>query len=196
MSLTHEIAAAAARLIVEDGMEWGPAKRRAAKMVARHSVVPAELPDNALLEQEVRAYLDLFCADTQPAELAALRALALRWMERLAEFQPHLTGAVWNGTATRRNDIWINLFCDDPKAAELAFINRGQPYEVGSTPGFRGRTVDVLSVNSASRELGENVLLHFTIYDRDELRGALRRDAQGRSERGDARALRALMEAG
>lgn len=195
MSLTAEIAAAAARLIVEDGMEWGPAKRRAAKMVARHSVAPAELPDNALLEQEVRAYLALFCADTQPQELAALRALALRWMERLAEFQPHLTGAVWNGTATRHNDIWINLFCDDPKSAELALINRGQAYEVGSTNGFRGQPVDVLSVAAASHELGETVLLHFTIYDRDDLRGALRRDAQGRSERGDTRALRALMEA-
>ncbi|WP_119152951.1 hypothetical protein [Caldimonas tepidiphila] len=194
MSLTAEIAAAAARLIVEDGMEWGPAKRRAAKMVARHSVMPAELPDNALLEQEVRAYLDIFCADTQPAELAALRALALRWMERLAEFQPHLSGAVWSGTATRRNDIWINLFCDDPKSAELTLINRNIPYEVGSTTGFRGQTVDVLSLSCPCPELGETVLLHLTVYDRDDLRGALRRDAQGRTERGDARALRALME--
>ena len=54
-----------------------------------------------MVEAEVRAYIDLFCADTQPAELAALREVAVGWMQRLAEFRPHLTGAVWRGTATR-----------------------------------------------------------------------------------------------
>ena len=28
-------------------------------------------------------------------KLAALRAVALEWMERLAPFRPHLSGAVW-----------------------------------------------------------------------------------------------------
>ncbi len=54
-----------------------------------------------------------FCADTQPAELQALRELAALWMERLAEFRPHLSGAVWRGTATRLNDIHLQLYCDD-----------------------------------------------------------------------------------
>ena len=32
-SVAQEIAAAAARLVVEEGLEWGPAKRRALKVL-------------------------------------------------------------------------------------------------------------------------------------------------------------------
>ena len=73
-SLSAEIAAAAARLVVEEGMEYGPAKRKAARLIGRRTARAAALPDNDAVEDEVRAYLALFRADTQPAELAALRA--------------------------------------------------------------------------------------------------------------------------
>src|ERR1700712_5605568 len=100
MTMTDEIAATAARLVVEEGMEYGPAKRRAARDLGRHGGRRGELPDNDQVEKEVRDYLALFCADTQPRELAALRVIAGMWMERLAPFRPHLTGALWRGTAT------------------------------------------------------------------------------------------------
>lgn len=192
--LTAEIAAAAARLIVEDGMEYGPAKRRAAKLVASRHSGPVELPDNTRVEDEVRAYIELFCADTQPVELAALRCVALRWMERLAGFDPHLSGAVWNGTATRHSDIWINLFCDDPKSAEITLLNLRIPYDVGQTLGWRGEPVEVLTVTDRHASLAQPVLIHLGLYDRDDLRGALRRDARGRSERGSLAAVRALID--
>ena len=114
-TLTAEIAATAARLVVEEGMEYGPAKRRAARVLGHRSTRSAELPGNDQVEDEVREYLALFCADTQPGELAVLRAVAAIWMERLAEFRPHLTGAVWRGTATRLNDVHLELYCDDSK---------------------------------------------------------------------------------
>lgn len=193
-ALTAEIAATAARLIVEDGMEYGPAKRRAAKLVAARRGGTVELPDNDLVEEEVRAYIELFCADTQPAELAALRSVALRWMERLVQFDPHLSGAVWNGTATRHSDIWIQLYCDDPKSAEISLLNLGIPYDVGRAQGWRGEPVDVLTVTDRHAALAQPVLVHLGIYDRDDLRGALRRDARGRSERGSLAALRALID--
>ena len=192
--LSAEIAATAARLVVEEGLEYGPAKRRALRMMNLQGVAGAELPDNQALEDEVREYLALFCGDTQPAELAALRAVALRWMERLAEFRPHLTGAVWRGTATRLNDVHLQLYCDDPKAAEIALIDRRVDYEVGSTPGPRGQPVDVLTVSDPGAELGERVSVHLSILDHDDLRGALRRGSDGRTDRGDASALRLLME--
>jgi hypothetical protein len=187
-----EVAAAAARLIVEEGMEYGPAKRRAAQALGRSKARSAELPDNLAIEDEVRAYLAVFCADTQPAELAALRRVAREWMQRLAEFRPHLSGAVWRGTATRHNDIYLQLFCDDSKSAEIALINQGLHFEVGSTSGFRGETVDVLSVASPCTELGEAVTVHLAVHDHDDLRGALRPDASGRTRRGDLAALRKL----
>ena len=95
----QEIAAAAARWVVEEGMEYGPAKRRAARDLGLGP--RTRLPDNQQVEDSVREYLQIFAADTQPGELQALRLLARDWMQRLAPFRPHLCGAVWRGTATR-----------------------------------------------------------------------------------------------
>ncbi len=194
-SLTEEIAATAARLVVEEGLEYGPAKRRAARALGRRSARASELPGNEAVEEEVRRYLALFCAATQPAELAALRAVAMVWMERLAAFRPHLTGAVWRGTATRLNNVHLELFCDDSKAAELALIDHHIDYEAGSRSGPRGAPVDVLSVAQTSPELGERVTVHLSVLDHDDLRGALKPDAGGRSQRGDLAALRKLVAA-
>ena len=192
-SLSAEIAAAAARLVVEEGLEYGPAKRRAARDLGRRSTRTVDLPSNDALEDEVRAYLDLFCSDTQPGELQALRELAAVWMERLAEFRPHLTGAVWRGTATRRNDIHLQLYCDDAKGTEIELINRGIDYDASSMPGPRGEPIDVLSIATHSEALVESVSVHLSILDHDDLRGALRADDQGRTARGDLTALRKRM---
>ena len=187
-----EIAQAAARLVVEEGLEYGPAKRRALRLLG----LPARtsLPDNDLVEEAVREHIALFCADTQPAELHALRSLALEWMQRLAPFRPHLAGAVWNGTATRHSDIYLPLFCDDPKSAEIELINQGIDYEPGTTAGLHGQPVDMLSVLSPSRALGVMVGVHLLVYDLDDLRGALRPDRHGRAPRGDLAAVRHLLE--
>ncbi|MDD2545082.1 MAG: hypothetical protein PHI55_02220 [Burkholderiaceae bacterium] len=190
--LSAEIAHTTARIAVEEGLEWGPAKRRA----VREMGLPARtaLPDNQEVEAAVREYLDLFCADTQPGELRALRALALVWMERLAGFRPHLAGAVWHGTATRLTDIYLQLFCDDPKSAEIALIENRVDYVPRTVTGFRGEAVEALSFSSLCPELREMIGVHVLIYDFDDLRGALRPDAQGRPPRGDAQALRRLLE--
>ena len=190
--LSTEIAAASARLVVEEGLEYGPAKRKAARTLGQRLSHRA-LPSNEAVEDEVRVYLALFRADTQPAELAALRLLAQEWMEVLAEFRPHLTGAVWRGTATRLNNVHLQLFCDDSKAAEIALINRGIDYEVDSHRGPRGGDVDMLLISCPCPALGERVTLCLSILDHDDLRGALRPDARGRAERGDAAALRRLL---
>lgn len=194
-SLSAELAAAAARLVVEEGMEYGPAKRKAARVLGRAALRSRELPRNEDIEDEVRAYLQLFCADTQPLELAALRGVALRWMERLAEFRPHLTGAVWRGTATRLNAVHLQLFCDDSKSAEIALINEGVAYDSSSKPGPRGDPINVLCVHTPCSELGEAVAVHLSVLDHNDLRGALRPDSSGRTERGDLAALRRLMGA-
>lgn len=192
MNATPDIAATAARLVVEEGLEYGPAKRRAVKQLGLPA--RAELPDNDMVEQAVREYLDIFCADTHPQELQALRELALVWMQRLAEFRPHLSGAVWRGTATRLNDIHLNLYCDDSKSTEIALIGKGISYEVSSSTDPRGQQVDRLSLSIRCEALNEPIGLHLTILDLDDLRGALQRDAQGRTRQGDAAALRQLLD--
>ena len=195
-TVTVEIAATAARLVVEEGMEYGPAKQRALKVLGLGKNHRAALPSNDLLEDEVRDYLAIFCADTQPAELLALREVAAQWMARLAEFRPHLTGAVWRGTATRLSNVHLQLFCDDSKAAEIALINWQVDYDVGATAGPRGRDIDVLSLAVPCRALGERVTVALSILDFDDLRGALKSDARGRTERGDLAALHLLMDDG
>ena len=189
--LTTEIAAAAARLVVEAGLEYGPAKSRALKVLG----LPPRtaLPSNDELEDQVREYLDIFCADTQPAELRALRELAATWMERLAEFRPHLSGAVWRGTATRLSHIHLQLYCDDSKSAEIALLNQGVDYDVGQSRNAKGETVDQLVLDVPCRALNERVAIALTILDHDDLRGALKPDARGRTERGDLAALRQLL---
>ena len=192
-TLKSEIAATAARLVVEEGLEYGPAKRRAVKQMG----LPARtaLPGNDAVEDAVIKYIDLFCAETQPAELAALRKLALTWMERLVVFRPHLGGAVWHGTATRLSDIYIQLFCDDSKSAEIALIDHNVDYEPRTVSGFQGESVEALSLRSKCAELGEMIGVHLMVYDHDDLRGALRPDAKGRTPRGGLAAVRALIGA-
>jgi hypothetical protein len=188
-----EIAATAARMVVEEGLEYGVAKQRAVKQMR----LPPRtaLPSNDVVEAEVHDYLDLFCADTQPAELRALRELALVWMKRLEVFRPHLGGAVWRGTATRLSDIYLQLFCDDSKSTEIELINQGCDYQVTRVNGFLGQPVDALSLSVVCPALQTHVGVHLLIHDHDDLRGALKPDAQGRSWRGDIQALNRVLEA-
>ena len=191
-TLQAEIAASAARLVVEEGLEYGPAKRRAVKQMGLPT--RTALPDNDKVEDAVREYIDIFCAETQPVELAALRRLALTWMERLQEFRPHLGGAVWHGTATRLSDIYLQLFCDDPKSAEIKLIDHEVNYTPRTVAGFNGESVEALSLSSMSPELGEPVGVHLLVYDHDDLRGALKPDRKGRTPRGDLAAVRTLVQ--
>ncbi len=189
---TQEIAATAARMVVEEGLEYGPAKRRAVKQLGLPQ--RTALPSNDVIEAEVRDYLALFCADTQPQELLALRRLAAVWMARLTEFRPHVGGAVWRGTATRLSDIYLQLFCDDPKSAEIKLIDHNARYDVSAVQGFHGEPVDALHMSCLCPELGEFVGVHLLVYDADDVRGALKPDAQGLSYRGDLAALNRILK--
>ncbi len=193
-SLTEEIAVAAARLVVETGLEYGAAKHKAARALSRRGgATRADMPSNEQVEDEVRAYIELFMADTQPAELAALREVALVWMQRLAEFRPHLTGAVWRGTATRESAVHIELFCDDSKAAEIALLNMGIDHDVHVLDAGHAAARDVLTVSSPCRALSQPVTVHLIVNDHDDLRGALKPDAAGRTWRADLASLQRLM---
>ena len=191
MSATEAIAVAAANLVVEEGMEYAAAKRKAARDFGGR----AELPSNEQVEDAVREHIELFCADSQPAELHALREVAVLWMQRLAPFRPHLSGAVWRGTATRLSSVHLDLYCDDTKAAELALINAGEKFDTGAIDRPRSREpLNVLTVSSPSAALREPVTVHLMLHDLDDQRGALKPDARGRSWRGDLAALRKRMD--
>lgn len=182
-NLAAEISITAARLVVEEGLDYGAAKLRAVKQMGLPARTP--LPSHDEVEAEVRDYIAFFCADTQPAELAALRELAYLWMQRMVDFRPYLGGSVWHGTATKLSDIYIALFCDDPKSAEIALIDHRADYMARSIKGFDGTMVEALSIHAPCKTLNTEIGVHLMVYDYDDLRGALKLDSQGRKPRGD-----------
>ena len=78
----------------------------------------------------------------------------------------------------------------------MALVDNTVDYEARTVAGFNGDSVEALSLSSISRELGEPIGVHLMIYDHDDVRGALKRDAKGRAPRGDIAAVRVLVENG
>ncbi len=187
-----DIAAVAARLVVDEGLDYASAKRQALRQLGLSGRI--QLPDNAQLEAAIREHIAVFCPEEQAQALRALREVALLWMERLQAFRPHLAGAVWHGTATAHSDILLHLFCDDPKSAEWTLLDRGMAYQAGQATGVRGEVMESLTLRVRCEALQDWVMLHLVLHDLDDLRGALKPDAQGRRPRGDAAALRGLLD--
>ncbi len=188
--LRAEIATAAARMIAEDGVDYGTAKRKAAKQILGNNKVRGDvLPDNAMLEEEVRLYNELFFSDTQPARLLHLRNLAVRMMAELAPFQPHLTGAVLNGTAGAHSDIHLQLFTESVKDVEIYLLNKNIDFEVSESSHFKGRSDPVETLSFIWQQEG----IHLALYETDDLRGAIKKSSSGRQERADIHAVRALI---
>lgn len=193
MSVREAVAATAAVLIVDHGLDFESAKRKAA---AQHGLDRRERdawPDNLEVEDAVREHLSLFYADTAADTLTQLRQLACQWMQRLAEFQPHLTGAVWRGVASEHSPVLIDLYCDDPTAPEIHLMNLGVPTEGGEREGARGESVPMLRLDVSCRGLGQ-VPVVMTVWPVDALRGALLPDRRGQPWRGALRAVQQLLE--
>jgi hypothetical protein len=118
------IAAAAARLMAEDGIDdYLLAKKKALRRLGlpEHTA----LPDNAEVEAELRTYRALYQSGEHPAILVAMRRSALHLMEFLAAFNPYLTGSVLDGTAGEYSQIDLLLFADSAKEVEIFLLNHG-----------------------------------------------------------------------
>jgi hypothetical protein len=76
--IQEQIAAVAARLVVEEGLDFGSAKRKA--LAQMDLPERSALPDNGRLERAVEDYIAVFCAEEQAAEMRwCLRA---HWRRR------------------------------------------------------------------------------------------------------------------
>ncbi len=191
--LRAEIAALAARMVAQDGADYASAKRRAARQVLGEEPAPANtLPDNAQIEDEVRRYQALFLGQSQPARLQQLRTVALQVMDALAEFSPYVTGAVLNGTAGEHDDVHLQLFAESAKEVQIFLLNRNIELDISETPHFKGGRYDPVETVSFMWH-GEGI--HAELYEKHDLRGALKPRPDGRPHRADASALRALMAA-
>lgn len=138
-ALRSELAHAAARLIAEDGMEYGAAKRKAVRQLGLPENFP--LPGNAEIEDAVRDYHAIYQEDEQGELLAALRRAAIQLMHRLAPFAPYLTGSVLDGTATRHSRIDLLLFPDSAKEVEIFLLDQGINFHHGTPKSDRVEAV-------------------------------------------------------
>jgi len=191
--LRAEIAAVAARMIAQDGADYAGAKRKAALQVMNDERPASNvLPDNAQIEEAVLQYQALFQGATHPARLLALRTAALQVMDALAEFSPYLTGPVLNGSAGEHDDIQLQLFADSAKEVQIFLLNRNVNIEISETPHFKGARYDPVETVSFLWH-GEGV--HAELYEKHDLRGALKPRPDGRPQRADSQTLRQLMAA-
>lgn len=170
------IAAAAARVMAEDGVDdFGLAKRKAARRLGAPDT--EAMPTNDEVEAELRAYRALYQADDHEHIIAELRSVALDLMQVLAEFQPYLTGPVLSGIAGAHSEIDLQLFPDSAKDVEMFLLNRNLPFgtrEGRRFSGDRSRAVSVFTLE------WRGVPVRLSVFDRRDERVALKTSQAGR----------------
>lgn len=185
--LRQEIAAVAARLIADGGLDFASAKRRALDEVLDGRSAPrGMLPDNTEIDRALAEHLDLFDPE-HPARVARMRRVALDLMHHLSACTPYLTGSVWKGIVAEHAPIHLQLFHDDPKDVMHRLLDIGLEVDVDEMPHYReGTRVMVEALFITWRH--EPVIL--SLYSHDDLRGALRGTPP---ERGDAADVERLL---
>lgn len=184
------IAAAAARIMAEDGIDdFALAKRKAARQLGAENT--QSLPKNEEIEIELRAYQSLYQGEEQRERIQYLRQRALEAMRLLAQFRPYLSGPVLKGTAGRYCDIDLQLFTDDIKTLELFLLNHNISYDAFEQRHFVGdmaRAVSVLKL-----EL-QGVPVTLAIYALKDERASLKTTCAGRPmERAGIKAVTQLV---
>lgn len=184
--LRAEIAAAAAAHIADGGLDYAAARRKAAADCCGGRVPRGALPEFDEIDEALREHLELFDED-HPLRVRTLRETALALMADLAAFRPLVTGAAWKGVAAGHAPLHLQLFPDDSKEVSYWLLDRGIEPEVDTIAHFRGGDeVEALAFE------WHDVPVIISIYDPDDLRGALR-DGPAGPPRGDRSALAARM---
>ncbi len=146
-----EIAQLAAMLIVEDGLDFESAKRKAFSRATGRKQMRGpheELPSNAAIEEAIREHINLFHSETQPQRLRALRQAALELMQALPKFDLWLTGAAAKGIATDHSVLSLVCVHDNSKDLGIALINLGLSVQADELDGrFGSRRDEVLRVD-------------------------------------------------
>ena len=167
------IAAAAARIMAEDGIEdFSLAKRKAARQLG--GLAPHMLPDNEEIEEALRTYHSLYQCDEQRERIKHLRRCAIDVMLALAAFQPYLCGSVLSGTAGRYSNIDLQLFTDESKSVELYLLNRDLKYEVGTARYYVGdRESSAPMLKLDWEEIPLNVVVYPAIEERVNIKSGI-----------------------
>ena len=186
--MRRRIAHAAARILAEDGsLDYGSAKRKAARQLGAPD--SGNLPDNQQVEEALRSYQALYQADETRAQLVLLRQAAIEYMEQLADFDPHLTGPVLNGTAGPHADINLQLFTDHQKDVEFLLMRMNLPYQASElrAADAPGRVYPRFLIDDP------RAAVDLVVYPEAELRKMKRTQADGSPRRARLPQVRALI---
>jgi len=189
-AMRTRIAAAAARIMAEDGVDdFALAKRKAARQLG--ALETQALPRNDEIEAELRAYRALYHADEHARLIEQLRRVALDAMRALERFHPYLTGPVLKGTAGPYAEIDLQLFPDSPKDVEIFLLDRGVPFATHEARRYSGDRAHAVSVITL---LWDSVPLRLSVFDPRVERLALKTSMAGRVlERAGAAEVSALL---
>lgn len=183
------VAQQAARMMAEEGIsDYAFAKKKAARQLGMEDVHC--LPGNAEIESELRLHQEMFLSDEHPAFLRQLRLDALATMQLLSRFNPHLTGAVLDGTAGRHAETDVHLFADSDKEVEIFLLNHQIPYATGERShhfGGERRKIPVLTLEGPSGPI------RLSIFAPDEMRSQPR-NSDGSATRARPDTLQALLD--
>src|SRR5256712_1884175 len=170
------IAAAAARLMAEDGIDdFALAKRKAARQLG--ALDTQSLPRNDEIDVELRAYRALYQAEDHPRLIDELRRIALDAMQALEQFNPYLIGPVLKGIAGPYAEIDLQLFPDSAKDVEIFFLDRNIAFttqEGRRYSGDRSRSVSLISL------VWQGVPLRLAVLDPRDERLALKTSQTGK----------------
>ena len=170
------IAATAARIMAEDGIEdFALAKRKAARRLG--AAEAQALPGNDEVEAELRAYRALYQAEEHPLRIAELRRMAFDAMRALERFNPYLTGPVLKGIAGRYAEIELQLFPENAKDVELFLVDRSIAYTTHEGRRYSGDRAHAVSVLSLS---WQGAPLKLSVFDPRDERLALKTSQAGR----------------
>lgn len=176
IGMRARIAAAAARLMAEDGIDdFALAKRKAARSLG--AADSEALPRNDEIEAELRAYLALYQAEEHPQRIAELRSLALEAMRALERFHPYLTGPVLKGIAGPYAEIELQLFPESAKDLEMFLLDRGIAFETQETRRYSGDRAHAASVFTLH---WQGAPLRLSVFDPRDERVALKSSQAGR----------------
>jgi hypothetical protein len=170
------IAAAAARVMAEDGIDdFALAKRKAARRLGAPDT--ESLPTNDEVEAELRAYRALYQAADHGKIIAELRTVALDAMRALEQFNPYLTGPVLKGIAGAYSEIDLQLFPDSAKDVEMFLLNRNVSFSTHEARRFSGDRALAASVFTLE---WQGVPMRLSVFDRRDERVALKTSQGGR----------------
>ncbi len=186
----REVAIRAAAFIADQGISFYEAKQRAATEIFGRTIPKSAMPDQFELEAALLEHLNLFDEQGHQQRIHELRQACTELLTLLHDFTPYVTGAAWKGIVSEHAHGHIQLFHDDSKEVSVRLLNQGVQFDSVEVPHFnqRNQFVEALSLHWGQWPF------QISLYDSQDIRGALIANETGLAERGTLAQLLKRME--